>query len=151
MAVDTIDWISQTDRALLVNIRPDVGRQEPANIDKSDGQDKPNTEREVQICKAFARAFGVDTFPVRANFFEQGGYSLLAAQLISGLAKELGVKIPLRALFDHPTPRALARYLSAPGKGAIEKPDLPLLVLCPGGGLLMREMIDLRNALQTDF
>jgi amino acid adenylation domain-containing protein len=151
MAVDSIDWISQTERALLVNSGRTSDAKEPANIDKSDGQDKPNTEREVQICKAFARAFGVDTFPTRANFFEQGGYSLLAAQLISGLAKELGVKIPLRALFDHPTPRALARYLSAPGIGAIEKSGLPLLVLCPGGGLLMREMIDLRNALQADF
>jgi amino acid adenylation domain-containing protein len=151
VAVDAIDWISQTDRALLVDTgrAPDV--QEVANIDKGDGPDEPVTWREVQICNAFARVMGVDAFPVRANFFQQGGYSLLAAQLIFGLAKELGVKIPLRALFDHPTPRALARYLSAPATEAVQKPDLPLLVLCPGGGLLMREMIDLRNALQTDF
>jgi amino acid adenylation domain-containing protein len=151
MVVNAIDWISQTDRDLLVDTGRSPDAQELANIDKSDGPDEPNTGREVQICNAFARAIGVETYSVRANFFEQGGHSLLAAQLISGLAKELGAKIPLRALFDHPTPRALARYLSAPSTGPVQKPDLPLLVLCPGGGLLMREMIDLTNSLQTDF
>jgi amino acid adenylation domain-containing protein len=45
----------------------------------------------------------------------------------------------------------LARYLSAPATGAARTPDLPLLVLCPGAGLLSREMIDLRNGLRTDF
>ena len=149
--VDAIDWISQTDRVLLVGIGATSDAQEPANIDESDGADEPNSEREVQICKAFARAIGVDAFPPRADFFQQGGYSLLAARLIFDLAKELDVKIPLRALFDHPTPRALARYLSGAARGEAQKPDLPLLVLCPGGGLLMREMIDLRNALRTDF
>lgn len=151
MAVDAIDWISQTDRALLIDTGRAPDAQEPANIDESDGPDEPRTEREVQICNAFARAIGVDAFPVRANFFQQGGYSLLAAQLISDLAKEFEVKIPLRALFDHPTPRALARYLSMPATSAAQKPNLPLLVFCPNGGMLMRQMIDLRNALWTDF
>jgi amino acid adenylation domain-containing protein len=153
--VDAIDWISQADRALLVDSGRDIGAapevQEPANIGESDGADEPNSEREVQICKAFARSLGADAFPVRANFFQQGGYSLLAARLISILAKELDVKIPLRALFEHPTPRALARYLSGPATDAAQRADLPLLVFCPSGGALMREMIDLRNALQTDF
>jgi acyl carrier protein len=151
--VDAIDWISETDRSLLVDTDRDGAApdaQELANIDEIDGADEPNSECEVQLCKAFARALGVDAFPVRANFFQQGGYSLLAARLILALAKELDAKIPLRALYDHPTPRALARYLSAPATGAAQRRDLPLLVLCPSTGL-MREMIDLRNALQTDF
>ena len=151
MAVDAIDWISQADHAVLVDTGGTPNAQETANVGESDGPDEPDSEREVQICNAFAGAIGVAAFPVRANFFEYGGYSLAAVQLISRLAKELGVKIPLRALFDHPTPRALARYLRAPAIGAVQKPDLPLLVLCPGGGQLMREMIDLRNALQPDF
>ena len=156
--VDAIDWISHTDSALLVDIgaSSDEGPENIANGDgpaiaKSDGPDEPISECEVKICKAFARAIGVDAFPVRANFFEQGGYSLLAAQLALGLAKELDVKLPLRALYDHPTPRALARYLSAPARGTPQRANLPFLVLCPNGGMLMREMIDLHNALRTDF
>jgi amino acid adenylation domain-containing protein len=151
MPVDAIDWISKTDGALLIDIGAVPDALEPESVDESDGSDEPDSEREAQIAKAFARALGVDVFPVRANFFEQGGYSLLAVQLISALAEELDVKLPLRALFDHPTPRALTRYLSAPNTGMSLKPDLPLLVLCPGGGLLMREMVILRNALQANF
>jgi len=113
--VDAIDWISETDRAALVETDRDIGAasgaQDAANVDESYGADEPIAKREVLFCEAFARALGVDDFAVHGNFFEQGGYSLLAARLISVLTKELGVKIPLRALFDHPTPRALARYL----------------------------------------
>jgi amino acid adenylation domain-containing protein len=149
--VDSIDWISEADRASLVDSGAAPDAQQPANAGESEGADEPNSEREVQVCNAFARAFGIESFPVRGNFFREGGYSLLAARLISDLAIELDAKIPLRALFEHPTPRALTRYLSAPMTGAAQKSDLPLLVLFPNGGALMREMIDLRGALQADF
>jgi thioesterase domain-containing protein len=149
--VDAINWISDADRALLVdNGCGAASEAQSANVGEDDGADEPSSEREAQICDAFAGAFGVESFPARANFFEEGGYSLLAARLISSLAAKLDVKIPLRALFEHPTPRALARYLSAPAPGAAQKSDLPLLVLCPSTGLL-REMINLRNTLQAEF
>jgi amino acid adenylation domain-containing protein len=151
--VDAIHWILEADRALLVDndcgAAPDTQRSE--NPKESDGADKPNSTLEVQVCSAFARAFGVESFSARANFFEEGGYSLLAARLISALARELQVKIPLRALFENPTPRALTRYLSAPVADTAENSDLPMLVLFPNGGALMREMIDLSNALRADF
>jgi thioesterase domain-containing protein len=150
-AVDAIDWISPADRALLVdNGCCAASEAQPADVDE-DGADQPNSARELQICNAFARAFGVDAFPVRSNFFEEGGYSLLAARLISDLSTELNVKIPLRTLFEHPTPRALGRYLNGPAPHTTQKSDRPLLVLFPNGGVLMREMIDLRKALEADF
>jgi amino acid adenylation domain-containing protein len=149
--VDAIDWISEPDCASLVDTgRGAASETQPANAGEDDGGDEPNSEREVQICNAFARALGIESFPVRANFFQEGGYSLLAARLVSSLARELDVKLPLRALFEHPTPRALARYLSSPAQRAAQKSDLPLLVFCPSTGLL-REMINLRNTLQADF
>jgi len=37
-----------------------------------------------------------------ADFFEAGGHSLLAAQLIARLNRRLGVRIPLRLVFDQP-------------------------------------------------
>jgi amino acid adenylation domain-containing protein len=149
--VDAIDWISKTDRELLIDIGTAPNAPEPGSIDESDGADEPASAREAQISRAFARVLEVDVFPMRANFFRQGGYSLLAVQLISALARELDVKLPLRALFDHPTPRGLTRYLSAPAAGVFSKPDLPFLVLCPHGRVLTPEMIDLCNALQADF
>ncbi|MYS52882.1 hypothetical protein GTW46_22900, partial [Streptomyces sp. SID6013] len=49
-----------------------------------------------------------------ANFFSLGGHSLLAAQLVQRVDDVTGTRIKLADLFDHPTPRSLARHLRAP-------------------------------------
>jgi acyl carrier protein len=43
------------------------------------------------------------------NFFTAGGHSLLLTQIVAALRSELGVDLPLRALFEAPDLRALAR------------------------------------------
>jgi amino acid adenylation domain-containing protein/thioester reductase-like protein len=48
---------------------------------------------------------------VSDNFFEVGGYSLLATQLMSRIRTELRTDIPLSAIFEAPTIRELARVL----------------------------------------
>ena len=45
------------------------------------------------------------------DFFAVGGHSLLAAQLLQALGRELGRKIPLATLFESPTPLQLAAWL----------------------------------------
>ena len=45
------------------------------------------------------------------NFFDIGGHSLLASRVIAHISHEMGVDIPLRALFNDPTIEGLGRYI----------------------------------------
>lgn len=63
------------------------------------------------------------------DFFAVGGHSLLAAQLLQALGRELGRKLPLAALFEAPTPLQLAAWLEGgegqPSAQATEQPAAP--------------------------
>ncbi|MGW2283108.1 condensation domain-containing protein, partial [Streptomyces sp. NPDC001770] len=54
-----------------------------------------------------ARPVGVDD-----SFFTHGGHSLLAARLTNHVADELGVRLTIRDVFQHPTPARLAQHIS---------------------------------------
>ncbi|MFE9068524.1 amino acid adenylation domain-containing protein [Streptomyces violaceusniger] len=55
------------------------------------------------VAAAFAKALGVPSVGPDDNFFNLGGYSLLAAELVEDLRSSLGVEVTVRDLFRAPT------------------------------------------------
>ncbi|GAA0460375.1 condensation domain-containing protein [Sphingomonas molluscorum] len=63
------------------------------------------------------------TFYLDDNFFFSGGHSLLATQARNRLEQALGQPVPLRDLFEHPTPRQLAHALTAARDGQAQRAE----------------------------
>jgi acyl-coenzyme A synthetase/AMP-(fatty) acid ligase/acyl carrier protein len=68
----------------------------------------PRSPLEEQLAEIWRRVLGSDRIGVHDNFFEIGGHSLKATRIIAHLRQELGVELPLEALFEEPTIAGLA-------------------------------------------
>ncbi|MFP8833726.1 amino acid adenylation domain-containing protein [Hydrogenophaga sp. XSHU_21] len=60
----------------------------------------------------WGEVLGVSVVEPDANFFDLGGDSLLATQLVSRLRARFGIDLPISALFETPTVRGLAKLLA---------------------------------------
>ena len=75
------------------------------------GYAAPRTPAETMLAQAWSDLLGCERIGADDNFFALGGHSLLAAGLVSRLRKLTGVELPLRAIFETPVLRDLARRL----------------------------------------
>ena len=73
----------------------------------------PRNESENFLCRLFSEVTGVERVGLDDNFFSIGGHSLLAMRLVAQIRQRSGLTIPLRVLFECPTPESLAVHLQA--------------------------------------
>ena len=73
----------------------------------------PRTPVEEIIAGVWAEILRIEQVGVEDNFFERGGHSLMAAQVIARISQAFQIRIPLRALFETPTVAGLARQAEA--------------------------------------
>ncbi|MDI1480355.1 amino acid adenylation domain-containing protein [Polyangium sp. y55x31] len=87
----------------------------------------PRTETERRMLAIWRGVLGVDSLGVRDDFFDLGGHSLLAVTLMHRLREELGVTLPVSALFEAPCIEALALRVECAGHEPSQGGPLVLL------------------------
>ncbi|NVI85648.1 type I polyketide synthase [Janthinobacterium sp. BJB401] len=73
----------------------------------------PGNDVEKTLAGIWQNLFGMETIGVHHDFFDLGGHSLMATQVLSHVRKHLQVDLPLRSLFEATTIAALAVQIEA--------------------------------------
>lgn len=71
----------------------------------------PRTEQETLLADIWSELLEVDQVGIRDDFFELGGTSVVAMQIMARLERETGKRLPLAGLFTANTVEKLARQL----------------------------------------
>jgi amino acid adenylation domain-containing protein len=86
----------------------------------------PRTQTEQIVANILSDVLGLDRVGLHDNFFESGGHSLLASQVVSRLRKAFNVELPVRWIFDSPTVLELAARVEA-NEDNNQLKDLPVV------------------------
>ncbi len=78
---------------------PDVARTPQI----TDAFEPPRTELERAVAGIWSAVLGVERIGRHDNFWHLGGHSLLATKVLARLHAELGIELPLQAIFNSPS------------------------------------------------
>jgi len=84
--------------ALVGYARPDLDSEYAA----------PRNDRESKLAGIWQELLGVNSIGIHDNFFDLGGHSLIATQMLTRLKQDFGATLELNALFQHQTIADLA-------------------------------------------
>jgi acyl carrier protein len=92
----------------------------------------PRTQTEAVVAEVWCELLGLDAVDATAGFFEVGGQSLIAVQVIYHLERRTGITLELESLFELDTVAELAAELdrlragggAVPAESAVEEGEL---------------------------
>jgi acyl carrier protein len=118
------------------------GKVDRTALPKPDGKRPPleqvyvSPQREIErtLIGIWEQVLNVRPIGVCDNFFDLGGHSLAATRVISELARQLRLEIPLKAMLDFPTVAAMATFVE----------------MCPANKIIdARELGDILSELES--
>ncbi|WP_210604560.1 non-ribosomal peptide synthetase [Brevibacterium oceani] len=92
------------------------------------------TADERTMCRQFSSVLGTEDIGLDDDFFDLGGHSLLAVSLIGRIRAAFDTELPLRAVFDSPTPAALLHRLDSRGPTEPASTEEPTITAESAGG-----------------
>jgi acyl transferase domain-containing protein len=118
IVVSTGDLQTRIDQ--WVKLTPLQGTEKPAKIGPSLDHPGPNlrnayaaptNEFEQAIADVWQDVLGIDQVGIHDNFFNLGGHSLMALQVLSRLRRAFQVEVSVRVFFEAPTVASLAETI----------------------------------------
>lgn len=86
----------------------------------------PRTDVEQMVADIWKEFLGIDKVGIYDNFFQLGGHSLIAVQVMAKIEKETGKRLPLAILFENSTIEKLAQVLHMDGKAIMWDSLVPI-------------------------
>jgi len=71
----------------------------------------PKDDLEQELADIWQSVLGSAKIGVNDNFFDLGGHSLIAVQIMTGIENKTGIKLPISVLFRYPTIRTLHHFI----------------------------------------
>jgi thioesterase domain-containing protein/non-ribosomal peptide synthetase component F len=132
---------------------PSLVLNQPVSLKRDEHFLAPRDPLELQLARIWEELLTLPSLGVRDDFFERGGDSLLAVEMLARVAKELGTSLDANVLLPDATIERLAAMLRQPSHDAsplviIQRGSSPLPLVCvhPSGGSILC-YVDLARAL----
>ena len=88
-----------------------LGLHSVADSQQSNGFGHSGDDRYRRMAALFGDALGRPGFAVNDSFFDFGGHSLIAIELLLAVEEQFGVRVPVSVLYRGQTPQALVRHI----------------------------------------
>jgi amino acid adenylation domain-containing protein len=129
--------VSPTGKLQRRNLAEQFGLTVPAQaqLARYTAYTAPRTSLEEVLAEISATVLGLGCVGIDDNFFQLGGDSLLAMQLLSRIREATHVEVPFRSFFETPTVADIARHIATIHQAMPVLPEPPLYSVLRDGPL----------------